>query len=200
MPSAATAVIVSAVCQANDHGFGGIRVPNQKRNTGTKEMEVFLFRFELMIDDDDDDNPFGFAVAWTKEENSYYNLQCRFTTTLLYTEAITNPVSGISIYLPANFTVVIHQASSLYAFEKKTISKINFSGAMVKPGRKIDFSEIKGINSRMPCQKYCRGVDHDAIWCCCRGSAKAMSICEDRKTDCERKCVEAKAECCFDGY
>ncbi|GKC25067.1 hypothetical protein Tco_1027217 [Tanacetum coccineum] len=96
--------------------------------------------------------------------------------------------------------VVIHQASSLYAFEKKTISKINFSGAMVKPGRKIDFSEIKGINSRMPCQKYCRGVDHDAIWCCCRGSAKAMSICEDRKTDCERKCVEAKAECCFDGY
>ncbi|GJU65684.1 hypothetical protein Tco_1247519 [Tanacetum coccineum] len=40
----ATAAIVSAVCQANDHGFGGIQVPKQKRNTGTKEMEVFLFR------------------------------------------------------------------------------------------------------------------------------------------------------------
>ncbi|GJY31739.1 ankyrin repeat-containing protein [Tanacetum coccineum] len=31
--SAATAVIVPAVCQANDHGFGGIRVPKQKRDT-----------------------------------------------------------------------------------------------------------------------------------------------------------------------
>nr|GFC56551.1 hypothetical protein [Tanacetum cinerariifolium] len=66
--------------------------------------------------------------------------------------------------------------------------------------RKIDFSEIKGINSQMPCQKYCRGVDQNAIWCCCGGNAKAMGICENRKTDCERKCVEAKAECCFDGY
>ncbi|GKB58568.1 hypothetical protein Tco_0914754 [Tanacetum coccineum] len=26
--------LVSAVCQANDHGCGGIRVPKQKRNTG----------------------------------------------------------------------------------------------------------------------------------------------------------------------
>nr|GEU79454.1 hypothetical protein [Tanacetum cinerariifolium] len=41
---AATAAIVSVVFQANDHGFGGIRVPKQKRNTGTKEIEVFLFR------------------------------------------------------------------------------------------------------------------------------------------------------------
>nr|GEY43093.1 hypothetical protein [Tanacetum cinerariifolium] len=48
---AATAVIVSAVCQANDHGFGGIRVPKQKRNTGTKEMEVFLFRDKESIRD-----------------------------------------------------------------------------------------------------------------------------------------------------
>nr|GEU37734.1 uncharacterized mitochondrial protein AtMg00810-like [Tanacetum cinerariifolium] len=32
--SAATVAIVSAVCQANDHGFGEIRVPKQKRNTG----------------------------------------------------------------------------------------------------------------------------------------------------------------------
>ncbi|GJW48864.1 hypothetical protein Tco_0080510 [Tanacetum coccineum] len=31
---AATAAIASAVCQANDHGFGRIRVPKQKRNTG----------------------------------------------------------------------------------------------------------------------------------------------------------------------
>nr|GEX70109.1 putative reverse transcriptase domain-containing protein [Tanacetum cinerariifolium] len=36
---AATAAIVSAVGQANEHGFGGIRVPKQKRNTGTKEIE-----------------------------------------------------------------------------------------------------------------------------------------------------------------
>nr|GEV61119.1 hypothetical protein [Tanacetum cinerariifolium] len=27
--------IVFAVCQANDHGFGGIRIPKQKRNTGS---------------------------------------------------------------------------------------------------------------------------------------------------------------------
>ncbi|GKC15434.1 hypothetical protein Tco_1012216, partial [Tanacetum coccineum] len=39
VPSAATAAIVSAVAHANDHGFGGIRVPKQKMNTGTKEME-----------------------------------------------------------------------------------------------------------------------------------------------------------------
>nr|GEU41594.1 uncharacterized mitochondrial protein AtMg00810-like [Tanacetum cinerariifolium] len=36
----ATASIVSAVCQDNDHGFGRIRVPKQKRNTGTKEMKI----------------------------------------------------------------------------------------------------------------------------------------------------------------
>nr|GEU58700.1 50S ribosomal protein L18-like isoform X4 [Tanacetum cinerariifolium] len=36
---AATAAIVFAVCQANEHGFGGIQVPKQKRNTGTKEMK-----------------------------------------------------------------------------------------------------------------------------------------------------------------
>ncbi|GJV98430.1 hypothetical protein Tco_1553682 [Tanacetum coccineum] len=28
----------------NEHGFGRIRVPKQKGNTDTKEMEVFLFR------------------------------------------------------------------------------------------------------------------------------------------------------------
>ncbi|GJS21070.1 hypothetical protein Tco_0449702 [Tanacetum coccineum] len=39
VPSTATAAIVFAVCQANDHGFGGIRVPKQKRNIDTKEME-----------------------------------------------------------------------------------------------------------------------------------------------------------------
>nr|GEV82544.1 hypothetical protein [Tanacetum cinerariifolium] len=44
MSKAATAAIVSVACQTNDHGFEGIRVPNQKRNTGTKEMDVFLFR------------------------------------------------------------------------------------------------------------------------------------------------------------
>ncbi|GJU40175.1 zinc finger, RING/FYVE/PHD-type containing protein [Tanacetum coccineum] len=37
MLSAATANIVSAVCQANDHDFGGIWVPKQKRNTGILE-------------------------------------------------------------------------------------------------------------------------------------------------------------------
>nr|GEX90983.1 RNA-directed DNA polymerase, eukaryota, reverse transcriptase zinc-binding domain protein [Tanacetum cinerariifolium] len=41
---AAIAAIVSVVCQANDHNFEGIRVPKQKRNTGTKEIYVFLFR------------------------------------------------------------------------------------------------------------------------------------------------------------
>ncbi|GJX36660.1 hypothetical protein Tco_0248217, partial [Tanacetum coccineum] len=45
----ANAAIVSAVCQANDHGFGGIRIPKQKRNTGTKEMKVFLFRDVIFI-------------------------------------------------------------------------------------------------------------------------------------------------------
>nr|GEV79128.1 RNA-directed DNA polymerase, eukaryota, reverse transcriptase zinc-binding domain protein [Tanacetum cinerariifolium] len=34
---AATAAIVFAVCKANDHGFRGIQVPKQKRNTGTKK-------------------------------------------------------------------------------------------------------------------------------------------------------------------
>nr|GEW18605.1 reverse transcriptase domain-containing protein [Tanacetum cinerariifolium] len=42
--NSATAAIVFAVSQANDHDFGGIQVPKQKRNTGTKEMEVILFR------------------------------------------------------------------------------------------------------------------------------------------------------------
>ncbi|GJV34589.1 hypothetical protein Tco_1394989 [Tanacetum coccineum] len=40
MPSVVTAAIISAVCQANDHGLGVIRVPKQKRNTGTKEIEI----------------------------------------------------------------------------------------------------------------------------------------------------------------
>ncbi|GKD66596.1 hypothetical protein Tco_1308704 [Tanacetum coccineum] len=39
MPSAATAANVFVGCQANDHGFGGIRVPKQKRNTYIKEIE-----------------------------------------------------------------------------------------------------------------------------------------------------------------
>nr|GEX57542.1 hypothetical protein [Tanacetum cinerariifolium] len=40
MPSVATTSIVSVVCQANDHGIRGIRIPKQKRNTGTKEIET----------------------------------------------------------------------------------------------------------------------------------------------------------------
>ncbi|GJT32105.1 hypothetical protein Tco_0922524 [Tanacetum coccineum] len=39
---AATAAIVSAVCQANDHGFGGIWVPKQKRNTGIESYELMI--------------------------------------------------------------------------------------------------------------------------------------------------------------
>ncbi|GJV01045.1 RNA-directed DNA polymerase [Tanacetum coccineum] len=42
MLNAATAVIVSAVCQANDHGFGGIRVPKQKRNMGIESYELMI--------------------------------------------------------------------------------------------------------------------------------------------------------------
>ncbi|GJR87249.1 ribonuclease H-like domain-containing protein [Tanacetum coccineum] len=50
---AATVAIVSAVCQANDHGFGGIRVPKQKRNTA-KAMEMnmtLVLEMDLMLDD-----------------------------------------------------------------------------------------------------------------------------------------------------
>ncbi|GKB56397.1 hypothetical protein Tco_0912583, partial [Tanacetum coccineum] len=39
---AATATIVSAVCQANDHGFGRIRIPKQKRNTGIESYELMI--------------------------------------------------------------------------------------------------------------------------------------------------------------
>ncbi|GJU20768.1 hypothetical protein Tco_1154110, partial [Tanacetum coccineum] len=42
VPSTATAAIVSAVYQANDHGFGGIRVPKQKRNTGIESYELMI--------------------------------------------------------------------------------------------------------------------------------------------------------------
>nr|GEW51606.1 subtilisin-like protease SBT1.7 [Tanacetum cinerariifolium] len=54
--SVATAAIVSAVCQANDHGFGGIRVSKQKRNTGTKEMEVKEYQEKEKIGSKPDKN------------------------------------------------------------------------------------------------------------------------------------------------
>nr|GEV16603.1 hypothetical protein [Tanacetum cinerariifolium] len=49
--SAATATIISVVCQANDHGFGRIRVPKQKRNMGTKEIEhsTLFWRFVKVV-------------------------------------------------------------------------------------------------------------------------------------------------------
>ncbi|GJR77799.1 hypothetical protein Tco_0090164 [Tanacetum coccineum] len=49
VPLAATAAIVSVVCQANDHGFEGIRIPKQKRNTGFKMFD--LDDFVKMFDD-----------------------------------------------------------------------------------------------------------------------------------------------------
>ncbi|GJY80724.1 hypothetical protein Tco_0493475 [Tanacetum coccineum] len=39
---ATTAAIVFAVYQANDHGFGGIWVPKQKRNTGIESYELMI--------------------------------------------------------------------------------------------------------------------------------------------------------------
>nr|GEX85106.1 hypothetical protein [Tanacetum cinerariifolium] len=109
------------------------------------------------------------------------------------------------------------KSSSLYAFEKKN-NLGDLSGAMVKRGgphmsvffvifmvllvcqecRKINYNEIKGINNRRTCKKYCQGMDSDTLWCCCGGKTQ-MGICEGR-TKCEQMCAEAKAPCCFDGY
>ncbi|GJZ45346.1 hypothetical protein Tco_0592942 [Tanacetum coccineum] len=50
MLSAATDAIDSIVCQANDHDFGGIRVPKQKRNT-EKRDEAFSNKVNALDDD-----------------------------------------------------------------------------------------------------------------------------------------------------
>ncbi|GJU84822.1 hypothetical protein Tco_1292368 [Tanacetum coccineum] len=76
--SAATVVIVSAVCQANDHGFGGIRIPKQKRNTGTKEIEWSTQQHNLLNKHDkgeansglDSSIPFPCLGFYTWRENS----------------------------------------------------------------------------------------------------------------------------------
>nr|GFB78512.1 hypothetical protein [Tanacetum cinerariifolium] len=60
--------------------------------------------------------------------------------------------------------------------------------------RKIDYNEIKGRISGMYCNGYCERVHPSASWTCC--GKKPMHIYEERKADCERKCVAAKAECC----
>nr|GEU91655.1 nuclear transport factor 2 [Tanacetum cinerariifolium] len=66
--------------------------------------------------------------------------------------------------------------------------------------RKIDFSEIQGIN-RLPCRKYCRDVADTGMWCCCHDDPKVK--CTDgtnAKSDCEKNCAAAKLKCCWDGY